>query len=71
MELSVQEESLINVVRALPPGEAEKVLNWAHQLADLAGGRAIEWPDSWTDEDIADATAAAVQRFAERELEEP
>jgi len=70
MELSVQEESLINVVRALPPGEAEKVLNWAHQLSDLAGGRTFEWSDSWADEDIADATSAAVRRFEERELEE-
>ena len=65
MELSVQEESLINVVRALPPEEAAKILNWAHQLADLAGGRTIEWSESWSDEDLADATAASVRRFEE------
>jgi len=63
MVLSAQEESLIGVVRALPPEEAGKVLNWARQLADLAGGRTIEWSDSWTDEDLADAAAAAIQRF--------
>jgi len=63
MVLSPQEESLIGVVRALPPEEAGKVLNWARQLADLAGGRTIEWSDSWTDEDLADAAAAAIQRF--------
>jgi len=55
MVLSAQEESLISVVRALPSGEAGKVLNWARQLADLADGRMIEWSDSWSDEDLAEA----------------
>jgi hypothetical protein len=67
MVLSQQEESLISVVRALPPEEAGKVLNWARQLGDLADGRPIEWSDSWTDEDLADATSAAVQRFEDQE----
>ena len=70
MMLSAQEESLISVLRALPPEEAGKVLNWACQLADLAGGRVIEWSDSWTDEDLAEATAAAVHRFEDQEREE-
>ena len=70
MVLSVQEESLINAVRALPPEEAQKVLTWANQLADLARGREIEWSDAWTDEDLADATAASVRRFEEQEIEE-
>ena len=42
MVLSAQEESLISVVRTLPPDEAGKILNWARQLADLAAGRMIE-----------------------------
>jgi hypothetical protein len=70
MLLSAQEESLIGVVRALPPEEAGKVLRWAQQLADLAGGRIVEWSDSWSDEDLAEATAASVQRFEQREQEE-
>jgi hypothetical protein len=70
MVLSAKEESLINVVRARPSAEAAKILNWAHQLADLAQGRVIEWSDSWSDEDLADATAAAIQRFEKRELED-
>ncbi|MCX6633023.1 MAG: hypothetical protein NTW28_35965 [Candidatus Solibacter sp.] len=69
MVLTLQEESLISAVRALPPEEAGKVLNWAHQLADLAGGRPIEWSDSWSDEDLAEATADAVRRFEDRERE--
>jgi len=47
---------------ALPPDEDGKVLDWAHQLADLAGGRTVQWSDSWTDEDLAEATAAAARR---------
>ncbi len=69
MVLSAKEESLIGVVRALPPDEAGKVLDWAHQLADLAGGRAVDWSDSWSDEDLADVTAAAVRRFEDQERE--
>jgi hypothetical protein len=71
MVLSANEESLISVVRALPPVEAGRVLDWARQLTDLAGGRAIDWSDSWSDEDLADATAAAVHRLEEQERENP
>jgi len=70
MVLSAQEESLISMVRALPPDEAGKVLDWARQLADLAGGRAVQWSDSWTDEDLAEATAEAVKRFEDSERED-
>jgi len=45
MVLSWQEESLISVIRTLPPGEAVKVFHWAQQLRDLADGRTIEWSD--------------------------
>jgi hypothetical protein len=69
MTLSAQEESLIAVIRALPPDEAGKVLNWAQQLASLAEGRKIEWSDTWTDEDLADATASSVRRFEDQEQE--
>jgi len=67
MVLSAQEESLIAVVRALTPAEAGKVLDWARQLSDLAGGRPIQLSDSWSGDDLADATAAAVRRFDDQE----
>jgi hypothetical protein len=67
MVLSAHEESLISVVRALPPAEAGKVLDWARQLADLAGERTIDWSDSWSDEDLADAAIASLRRFEDRE----
>lgn len=61
--LSAKEESLISVVRALPPDEAGRVLDWACQLKDLAGGRTVDWSDSWSDQDLADATSAALCRL--------
>jgi len=67
MVLTAQEESLIGVVRALPPEEVGKVLDWVRQLADLAGGRNIKWADSWTDEDLRDATAASLNSFEDQE----
>jgi hypothetical protein len=69
MVLTPPEESLISVIRALQPGEAGKVLDWARQLTDLSGGRHIEWSDSWTDEDLADAARASILHFENRERE--
>jgi len=67
MVLSSQEESLISVIRALPPDEAGKVLNWARQLTDLAEGQNIEWSDFWSSEDLADVTKESLRRFEESE----
>jgi len=67
MVLSPSEESLINIVRTLPPAEAGKVLDWARQLADLGRERAVEWSESWSEEDLADATAESLRRFDEQE----
>ena len=69
MVLSASEESLIKVVRKLSPDEASKVLVWAQQLADLESGRRIDWSDSWSDEDLRDATAASLERFEQQERE--
>ena len=70
MVLSADEESLIRVLRMLPPDEARKVLAWAQQLAELGGDRQVEWSDSWSDEDLREATLASLQRFEKQEREE-
>ena len=70
MVLSAREESLISVVRSLPPDEAGKVLDWACQLADLSSGSVLSWSDSWIEEDLADATAAAIRNFEIKEAED-
>lgn len=69
MVLSASEESLIKVVRALPPDEAKKILDWARQLAELSSDQPVEWSDSWSDEDRSEATAASLRRFEEQERE--
>lgn len=67
MDLTIQEETLIKAVRELPERETAKIVTWAIHLSDLAQGREVEWSDSWSDEDLADATAASIRRFEERE----
>ena len=69
MVLTPQEESLIELIRKLPPDEAGKLFNWAQQLSDLASSGPIQWSDSWAEEDLADATKAALQRFDDSEQE--
>ncbi len=71
MVLSDREESLIKIVRMLPPDEARKVLDWAQQLTDLGGGRRVEWSDSWSDDDLREATLASLERFEQQEREGP
>ncbi|MBM3763698.1 MAG: hypothetical protein FJW36_26140 [Acidobacteria bacterium] len=67
MTLTQQEESLIVAVRQLPPDEAGKVFLWAQQLREVAGTAPIQWSDSWTEEDLADATRASFNSIAESE----
>jgi hypothetical protein len=67
--LSASEESVIRVVRMLPPDEARKVLAWAQQLAAIGSGRRVEWSDSWSDEDLREATVASLERFEKQERE--
>ena len=69
MILNTNEESLINVVRMLPTEEAGKVLIWVQQLPDLAGSRRIDWSDSWSDDDLQEATIASLERFERQEQE--
>lgn len=67
--LSANEESLIQVLRMLPPDEARKVLVWTQHLTDLGGGRRVQWSDSWSDDDLREATAASLKRFEQQEQE--
>jgi len=69
MVLSVNEESLNKVIRMLPPDEARKVLVWAQQLAELGGDGRVEWSDSWSDDDLREATLASLERFEKEERE--
>lgn len=60
----------MEALRALPPDAADQVIAWTTRLRDLAGGRTVDWSDTWTDEDLADARRASLSSFDEREREE-
>lgn len=65
--LSENEERLMEAFRTLPPDAADQVIVWTTRLRDLANGRSVEWPDTWTEEDLADARRASLSGFDERE----
>lgn len=60
----------MEALRALPPDAADQVVTWTTRLRDLADGRSVDWSDTWTDEDLADARRASLSTFDEREREE-
>jgi len=61
--LSAKEELLVQTIRSLPERTTEQMLEWASRLAELAAGKPVEWSDSWTDEDIQDASRASLRRL--------
>jgi hypothetical protein len=67
MELSRPEESLVQAVRQLPPNARQELTSLAIRLAELAHGKAIDWSDVWSDEDLEDFTRASLQRFEDEE----
>jgi hypothetical protein len=65
--LNENEERLVEAFRTLPADTADQVIRWTTRLRDLAKGRCVEWSDTWSDEDLADARRAALSSFDERE----
>ena len=63
MLLSSKAESFISPVQPLPPDEASKAFDWVFQLAGLVYSGPVQWSDSWCDEDLRNASAAAVRNF--------
>jgi hypothetical protein len=67
---SENEERLVAALRALPPDTADQVITWTTRLRELSAGRDVDWSDTWTDEDLADAQRAPLSGFDEQEREE-
>jgi len=65
--VSEKEERLLESLRKLPPEAADRVIDWAEQLAALANGGPVQWSDTWTHEDMADARGAAMRNLDEEE----
>jgi hypothetical protein len=68
--LTEREARLVQVLRALPPDAADKVVTWATQLSELAGNNIGDWSDTWTEKDLAEARAASLANFEDREPEQ-
>jgi hypothetical protein len=68
--LSETEKRLVEALRSLPPDAADQVIAWATRLRDLANGGSVDWSDTWTEQDLADARRASLSVFDEREREE-
>ena len=70
MQLNAREASLVEAFRRLPPDAAAELSALAERLATLAPDRKIDWSNSWSDEDLAEFTAASVRRLEAEESEE-
>ncbi len=70
LQLSAREASLVEAVRRLPPDTAAELTALDERLASCPNA-AIDWSDSWTDEDLKEFTAASVRRLETDESEEP
>jgi hypothetical protein len=70
MQISAREEVLLETFRRLPPDAAAELSTLAERLAALAPRTAIDWSDSWSDEDLQEFTAASLGRFESEEEEE-
>ena len=70
MELSIREAALLAAFRRLPPATADELSALVARLASLAPGMAIDWSDSWSDEDLRDFTTQSLRRLETEEQEE-
>ena len=70
MQLNPQEESLVEAFRRLRPDTAAELSALADRLAALTPNGKIDWPDSWSDEDLTEYRSASLQRFDAEESEE-
>jgi hypothetical protein len=68
--LNENEERLVEVLRSLPADAADHVYTWVLQLHDLANGQAVDWSDTWIEDDLADARRASLERFDRLESED-
>ena len=67
MQLSQRESALLDAFRRLPPAAANEFSALVHRLASLSQHGAIDWSDSWSEDDVRDFTAHSLNRL---EIEE-
>ena len=67
MTIGAREEVLLEAFRRLPPDAAAQMSALTQRLAALTAGAATDWPDSRSDADLREFSAASLKRF---EIEE-
>ena len=71
MEIGEREEVLLDTFRRLPEETAKELSALAQRLAALTPGTTVDWPDSWSDADLREFTAASLRRLEDVKQEEP
>ncbi len=62
---------IIRTISGLPPDKVDEVRDFANFLKERYGtATAIEYSEAWTDEDIMDLTAAALNHAAQTDWSE-
>ena len=57
---------IIRTIRALPPDKVDEVRDFANFLKERYGmATSVEYSEVWTDEDLMDLTAAALNHAAQ------
>jgi len=70
MQLSANEEVLVDAFRRLPPATADELVALVQRLAALTPNTAIDWSDSWSDADLEEYAAASLRSVEAGEQEE-
>ena len=70
MQLSANEEVLVDAFRRLPPATADELVALVQRLAALTPNTAIDWSDSWSDADLEEYAAASLGSVEAGEQEE-
>jgi hypothetical protein len=71
VQISEQEEVLLETFRRLPEETAKELSALAKRLAALTPGTTVDWSDSWSDADLREFTAASLGRLEDEEQEDP
>ena len=61
MQITADEEGLLDAFRRLPPATAKELAALVRRLAAQTPDAAIDWSDSWSDKDLQDFTAASIE----------
>lgn len=69
--LDSREAALIDAFRRLRPDTADQLLALVLRLAMSGPQRAIDWSDSWSEEDLRQYRAASLRRLEREEAGNP